>query len=50
MNYVIRLAIEKDCDTLSRLKQRMWDETYRGIYSDEKIDELNAAVSIKQKR
>ena len=40
MNYTIRLATEKDCDTLSRLKQQVWDETYRGIYSDEKIDIL----------
>ena len=41
MNYVIRLANEKDCDNLSRLKQRVWSETYRGIYSDEKIDNFD---------
>ena len=38
MEYIIRLATEKDCVELSRLKQRVWNETYRGIYSDEKID------------
>ena len=48
MNYVIRLAIEKDCDTLSRLKQRMWDETYRGIYSDEKIDDFDFEENSKK--
>ncbi len=41
MNYIIRLATKKDCDTLSRLKQRVWDETYRGIYSDSKIDDFD---------
>ena len=38
MEYIIRLATEKDCVELSRLKQHVWNETYRGIYSDEKID------------
>ena len=41
MNYIIRLATEKDCDELSRLKQQVWNETYRGIYSDEKIDNFD---------
>ena len=38
MNYIIRLAKEKDCAELSELKQHVWNETYRGIYSDKKID------------
>jgi len=38
MDYVIRLANEKDCKELSKLKHMVWNETYRGIYSDEKID------------
>ena len=38
MNYTIRLANENDCDDLSRLKHQVWTETYRGIYSDEKLD------------
>ena len=38
MDYIIRLATAKDSVELSRLKQHVWNETYRGIYSDEKID------------
>ena len=38
MSYIIRLATKKDCDELSKLKQQVWNETYRGIYDDEKID------------
>lgn len=41
MNYVIRLANESDCDNLSRVKQQAWSESYRGIYSDEKIDNFD---------
>ena len=41
MNYLIRLANKNDCDNLSRLKQQIWGETYRGIYSDEKIDNFD---------
>ena len=41
MNYVIRLANENDCDNLSKLKQQVWSETYRDIYSDEKIDNFD---------
>ena len=41
MNYIIRLATINDCDELSRLKQKVWNETYRGIYSDEKIDNFD---------
>ena len=33
-----RLATEEDCDELSKLKQKMWKETYRGIYSDDRIN------------
>ena len=38
MSYKVRLATEKDCDSLSKLKQLVWTETYRGIYDDSKID------------
>ncbi len=41
MSYLIRLATEQDCDKLSKLKQQVWSETYRGIYSDEKIDNFD---------
>ena len=41
MNYIIRLAIVNDCDKLSTLKQQVWNETYRGIYSDKKIDDFD---------
>ena len=39
--YVIRLSNLDDCDELSKLKQKVWNETYRGIYSDEKIDNFD---------
>ncbi len=38
MNCIIRLANKNECKELSKLKHQMWTETYRGIYSDEKID------------
>lgn len=38
MNYIIRLATIDDCNNLSKLKHDVWEETYRGIYSDDKID------------
>ena len=41
MSYIIRLATEKDCDELSKLKHDVWNETYREIYSDEKIDNFD---------
>ena len=41
MSYIIRLATKKDCDKLSKLKHQVWCETYRGIYSDEKIDNFD---------
>ena len=41
MKYQIRLATKKDCEELSKLKQRVWNTTYRGIYSDDKIDNFD---------
>lgn len=41
MDYVIRLATEKDCNELARVKHNCWETTYRGIYSDEKIDNFD---------
>ena len=41
MNYTIRLANQNDCKELSELKHQVWTETYRGIYSDEKIDNFD---------
>ncbi len=41
MDYTIRKATLDDCEELSRLKHVLWDQTYRGIYSDEKIDEFD---------
>ena len=39
--YIIRFATEEDCEELSYLKHTVWDETYRGIYPDEKIDNFD---------
>ena len=41
MGYLIRLAKEEDCLELSKLKHDVWCETYRGIYSDEKLDNFD---------
>ena len=41
MEYDIRLATISDCLELSKLKHDVWNETYRGIYSDEKIDNFD---------
>lgn len=41
MNYVVRLANEADIANLAILKQKVWDETYRGIYNDEIIDDFD---------
>lgn len=41
MNYKIRLANEKDIKNLAILKQKVWNETYRGIYSDDIIDNFD---------
>lgn len=38
ININIRLAREEDCKKLSTLKQIVWKETYKGIYSDERIN------------
>lgn len=38
---IIRPATMDDCMKLSVLKQKMWNDTYRGIYSDSKIDNFN---------
>lgn len=40
---IIRLATIHDCEELSILKQKMWNDTYRGIYSDSKIDNFDYA-------
>lgn len=36
--YAIRLAKREESKELSRLKRVVWEETYRGIYPDEKLD------------
>lgn len=41
MNYNIRLANKNDCLELSKLKQKVWQETDRGIYPNEKIDDFD---------
>lgn len=40
-NMKIRSADQRDLPVLAALKQRCWEETYRGIYPDEKIDTYN---------
>lgn len=47
MNYKIRLANKKDIKELAILKQRVWSETYRGIYNDEIIDDFDYAKAEK---
>lgn len=37
----IREAKTSDCGALARLKRRVWEETYRGIYPDEKLDNFD---------
>lgn len=34
----IRIATNEDCRSLSILKKRVWESTYRGIYPNEKLD------------
>ncbi|MCL2702460.1 MAG: GNAT family N-acetyltransferase [Defluviitaleaceae bacterium] len=34
----IRKAVPKDCPAIAQLKREVWETTYRGIYSDERID------------
>ena len=41
MSYIIRLANKNDCKELSELKHQVCLETYRGIYSDDKIDNFD---------
>lgn len=41
MDYEIRLAIKMDIKNLAILKQKVWSETYRGIYSDDIIDNFD---------
>ena len=41
MEYRIRKATKNDVEELSRLKQIMWMQTYRGIYSDDVIDNFD---------
>lgn len=48
MEYKIRLATIKDIKNLAILKQRVWSETYRGIYRDDKIDNFDYANAEKK--
>lgn len=41
MQYQIRLATIDDAQSLAILKQQVWDETYRGIYDDDIIDNFD---------
>lgn len=41
MKYVIRKACLEDSYYLSILKKQLWESTYRGIYSDYRIDNYN---------
>ena len=41
MEYKIRKTTKNDVEELSRLKQIMWMQTYRGIYSDDVIDNFD---------
>lgn len=45
-NYIIRLAKESDCVNLAKLRKEVWEETYRGIYNDDIIDNYNYADAI----
>ena len=40
-NYKIRLGNKNDIKNLAILKQKVWSETYRGIYSDDIIDNFD---------
>lgn len=48
MSYIIRLAKEEDCNELSKLKHDVWNETYRGIYDDNKIDNFDYEKNSKK--
>lgn len=41
MDCLIRLANKNDAKELSKLKYNVWNTTYRGIYSDEKINNFD---------
>ena len=41
VSHIIRLATKNDLDELVELKRKVWNETYRGIYSDEMIDNFD---------
>lgn len=41
MDYKIRIATKDDIKNLAVLKQRLWSETFRGIYSDDLIDKFD---------
>ena len=47
MNYIIRLATINDIKNLAVLRQKVWDETYRGIYSNNIIDNFDYENSEK---
>lgn len=48
MSYIIRLAKEEDCNALSKLKHDVWNETYRGIYNDNRIDNFDYEKNSKK--
>ena len=39
---------EEEAHLLSEFRQRVWDTTYRGIYPDEIIDNLNLIFMTKE--
>lgn len=41
MDYKIRIATKEDAKNLAILKHKVWDQTYRGIYSDDIIDKFD---------
>lgn len=41
MSYIIRLVNDSDFEE----KHIVWDETYRGIYSDNKIDNYDYKIN-----
>jgi hypothetical protein len=40
MNYVIRRRERKDCEEIAKLITVCWNDTYRGLVSDEFLDGL----------
>ncbi|CQR74238.1 GNAT family N-acetyltransferase [Sporomusa ovata] len=38
---IFRVALEKDAQTITEIRQKAWNTTYRGIYPDEIIDQYN---------